>query len=208
MAIQGLIPKQNFEIVRDQIGALLKLEISAQIMRRNLDYEADIYVERTVSIQDSEDLVINIQFESSNYGNFNEKSSEGETTYLIDVYSTSKKDPEKDGGYRSNLKTQRVLGWIRSILMSTEYKTLGIEIDYENGKPAFIAGTYVQETASNTNFLLGSDVSFLSVGRVIFMARLNESQQMESGVEMDVHGTRFLLHDTELGYKIENSLNN
>lgn len=198
--LNHIISEQNFEKVRDRIGAILALEVDYQVQENQLDYEPGIWIERTTPVQDSEDLVLNVSVSDLDYSNFNELSSEGNDIFNIDIYCRSKQKPGEDGGYRSNFKCQRVAGWVRYILSHTVYKTL----DFDFG---FIGGTYINSIAFNNEFLVGSDSLFLSFCRITFLARVFETQNGEIGNPLHVGDSRFYLDETELGYKLESIIN-
>lgn len=205
--ILNLIPAQNFEVVRDQIGAILLLELTAQ-----LSYAADpediiiltavietIFAERTSPFEHDELMMINIQTSEGSYSNESIDSSDGEYEYLIDVFSTAKtKEAGERGDVRSKKRLLRLIGFIRAILKNSNYIRLG-----NDTAPPIISGTTVarfqiQEPQNN------QDAASANMGRLTFSVRANEkTQQIQPSVLNEYH-TQVKLFDTELGLRYEN----
>jgi hypothetical protein len=198
--IQEVIPVQNFEIVRDTIGALLKTEIENQKTKQplRLPEEVGVFLERTIPISDGEELVINIQLDSGNYDQKTQKDSQGKTFYVIDIFSKGFAGSGQSGSENSAFKLHKYLGIVRYILQHTQYKTLGLP-------PGFIGGTAFE----NFTFFESQqkeDSNFVKMGSISFSVRIQENQLMETGVNLGEIYTQVKLDNTDLGY-VYNKIN-
>lgn len=147
MPITTLIDKQdNFEIVRDQIAAILVLEIANQMVLAVLaakdpnDFKLRIFTERSnpweqfLNEQTDQSPLVNIWYDNSNFNlsksNISERQA-SETIYNIDCYGfgISKDDGagHKPGDREAALEVQKALRLVRNILMASEYLYLGLQ---------------------------------------------------------------------------------
>lgn len=123
--IQGTIPQQNFELVRDRIGEIITDELESQVLFYNPDLDATVYVERTDPIDKTELPVVIVSLATGNYDNKDVKSTDGTYTYNVDVFTRAKTSADQEGDQRSMFSLHRLLGVIRYILDNPIYKTLG-----------------------------------------------------------------------------------
>lgn len=193
--ISEQIPSRGFEIVRDAIGAVLKTELDAQRKLQDLTNDNNIFIGRNTPFNQSEKLMINVMLDSAGYGSFNEASSHGSTTYFIDVYVSAKTSTDKDGGYSASQIRDKYMGMITYILQHHKYVTLGLPV-------GSIMGTYV-EGFENFEASNNQDATYSKMGRVTFSVRINESQTLWNGLELNSIFTDIKLELTEKGYKLE-----
>lgn len=132
-----LIDKQdNFEIIRDQIAALLATEIANQMVLAPVadDYKLRIYSERSNpweqflnEVTDYSPLV-NVWFDSINFdqskSNIVERQA-GQATYNIDCYGYGESEDIPAGGHiagdeQAALEAHRAIRLCRNILMAAE----------------------------------------------------------------------------------------
>ena len=195
--IQELIPKQNFEIVRDAIGYVLKQEFISQSQKENSRYteNTEVYLERTTPIQNEEEIVVNIVLASSDYSNKTQKDSQGKTFFNIDIYSTGQASNTKSGSLDSAEKLHKYIGLIRYILSHTEYKTLGLP-------PGIIGGTQVENFSIIEN-KMEQDSDFFKMATVYYSVRIQENQSLEHAIDLNNIFSQVKLELTELGYIYE-----
>lgn len=189
------IPKQGFEVVRDLIPALLKIELENQKIIKNLQEEINVFSARSTPFQQSEVMMINVLVDSADYSSTGEKSTQGRTNFFIDIYSSGKENEDEDGAYVSIKRRDLYLGMIRYILQDHHYKTLGLP-------PGLIMGTYVdgfENFEPNNN----QDASFVKMSRLSFSVRILEDQSLWNGIEINTIFTDVKLDLTERGYKYE-----
>jgi hypothetical protein len=149
--IDTLINKQdNFEIVRDQIGAILTLESIEQQRLAVLatldpaDYKLEVYLERSnpyekwlnnLDLDKAESCpIISVWYDSStmDLGKSNMIDRQMyEATYNIDCYgygiSKATTDGHDAGDEVSAKECQRAVRLVRNILMSANYRFLGLQ---------------------------------------------------------------------------------
>lgn len=146
--IPSLIDKQdNFEIIRDQIAAILLSNTTNQQALAVTDgkdpalWAFDVYTERAnpwekyLNQTDNLDPIVNVWFESSSFiegsSNIQERQL-SETTYHIDMYGAGVGQDVAAGGHRvgdkeAALNCQRVARLVRNILMSPYNCYLGAQ---------------------------------------------------------------------------------
>ena len=189
------ISQQGFEIVRDLIGAIIKVELENQKQLKGLTDDINVFSGRSTPFQQSEKLMFNVLIDSGDYSNIHEKGAHEKTNFFIDIYTTAKESATVDGGYASTVQRDSYLGMIRYILQHHFYQTLGLE-------PGFIMGTYVDgfENFEPSN---NQDASFVKMSRLSFSVRICESQSLWNGIEINSIFTTVKLGLTDRGYKYE-----
>jgi len=192
--ITDKIQKQGFELVLDQLGIIVLEELTNQKKLCNLDYDFEVYLERQEPTDKSEDVVISIGFDSANYSNKNQATTEGLTTYFIDIFTSGIESTNESGDDNSRIKSSRFLGMIRSILSSTKYKTLGFQY-------GLIGGTMVDSLQNQLRYGNG-DGSFFKFARITFTVRIQENSEMWNGIELLGNDTDIKLSSTDKGLKL------
>lgn len=192
--IKDIIPKQNFELVNERIGEILKLELEHQKTLQEFDDPVNVFNERLDAFQQEEELMINTMFDSENNNTHSQKSSLGNVHYFIDVYSTGKSKGNVDGGTASARRLHKFLGMCRFILSDSQYRTLGFN-------PGTIAGTAIESMQIAT--LENKDAANVTMGRIVLAVRLQEQQPLTNGPVVSKSLTGIKLDLTDLGYKYE-----
>ncbi len=144
--ISELIDKQDsFEIVRDQIAAILTLEIANQMQlatdaaKDPDDWKLRIFIERSnpweqwLNNQDDESPIVNVWYDNSN---FNQSASNvveqqnAVAVYNIDCFAIGISEDDgsghKPGDLQAALNVQKAIRLVRNILMAGEYTYLGL----------------------------------------------------------------------------------
>lgn len=147
MTIPTLIDKQdNFEIVRDQIGAILVTEVASQMALATAaakdpnDWKLQIFLERSnpwekwLNDQNDTSPIVNVWFDNSNF----DKSASNvmqrqktEATFNIDCYGYGISSDDGASGHNPGDKeaafeVHKALRLVRNILMAAEYTYLGL----------------------------------------------------------------------------------
>lgn len=193
--INGIIPAQGFEVVRDLIGAILKIELEAQKLRQNLEDEINVFTGRTNPFHQSEKLMFNVLLDSASYSNNHQKGTHESTSFFIDIYTTAKETENNDGGYLSTVQRDKYLGMIRYILQDHHYKTLNLQ-------PGLIMGTSV-DSFENFEPSNNQDGAFVKFTRLSYSVRIVEDQSFWDGFEINSMFTNVKLDLTSRGYKYE-----
>lgn len=145
--IDTLIDKQDtFEIVRDQIGAILVTEVANQMALATAaakdpdDWKLRVFLERSNPweqfLNDPTDLspLVNVWFDNSSFdpaaSNISERQK-CEATYNIDCIGYGQSADEPGGGHipgdrQAAFESQRALRLVRNILMAATYTYLGL----------------------------------------------------------------------------------
>lgn len=196
--IDEVIPKQNFEIVKETIGAVIKTELDSQKILKDLEDNINVFIERASNFAQSEKLMINVLLDSGNFSFSTQSSKEGSTVFFIDIYTSSKEKLDSSGGENSAKKRDLYLGMIMYILQHTKYRTLNLPL-------GSISGTSVD---SYENFLPTiSDAAFVKMARITFSVRINENRKLWEGIDINSIFTDIKLNETEQGYKFEKQNN-
>ena len=152
MPIDSLIDKEdNFEIIRDQIAAILTLEIDNQqklakaANKKNPKlWDFRVFTERANPFEEWRDVdpstgidespLINVWYDNGSFpmnkGNVVERQAH-EAVYNIDCYGVGFSGDNPAGGHflgdkEAALETQRAVRLVRNILMAADYTYLGL----------------------------------------------------------------------------------
>ena len=180
MTIQTLIDKQDsFEIIRDQIAAILVNEIASQMSlaaaagKNPNDWKLRVFSERSnpweefLNEQQDQSPIINIWYDNSNLvpgkSNISERQL-SETVYNIDCYGfgVSKDDGgngHMPGDREASLAVQKALRLVRNILMASEYTYLGLRGLVWNRWPQSITAFQPQLDGRQMQQLVGARLS-------------------------------------------------
>ena len=145
--ITTLIDKQDtFEIVRDQIAAILKLEVANQMAlavaagKDPADWNLRIFTERSnpweqwLNSQSDRRPIINVWYDNSSFqpgkSNIIERQA-SETIYNIDCYGYGISADDDGAGHKPGdreaaFEVHRALRLVRNILMAAQYTYLGL----------------------------------------------------------------------------------
>lgn len=149
--ISELIDKQDsFEIIRDQIAAILATEIAnQQVLANNAGKDANLWKIRVFTersnpweqfqgVEDGEAIdespLVNVWYDNSNFdpgaSNIMERQKT-EAVFNIDCYGYGRSENVDGGGHKAGdeeaaFAVQRTLRLVRNILMAAEYTYLGL----------------------------------------------------------------------------------
>lgn len=190
--INTIIPKQNFELLGERIGAILTTELLNQKTLQSFLEPVNVFVERIEPFNNSEDLIINVMFDRFSDIRQSQSSMQGDANYFIDFYTSAKAEAGKSGGLVSNEILHRFMGMARYIFGYTEYKTLG----FEPGIIGFVNVQNLQKASPNEE-----NSAFVTMGRLTLSTQLLEGQPLVDGTALREHLTNVKLELTEKGYK-------
>lgn len=187
------IPVQQFEVIRDRIGEILKDEIDNQFaLFNNPDLKTDVYVERFVPFSHTDLSVINVRFVSGIYDIVTVKQSDGTYDFFIDVYANGKTTATEDADPKALKKLQRLVGVVRAILENPVYTTLG-------WAPPSIESTSIKsiDVADPKN---NQDTASNVFSRLVFTVRVPETTQLKTAPVIAGFETKVKLGLTDKGY--------
>lgn len=191
--INGIIPTQNYEIIRDVIASILMEEIRNQEELTGTEYVKAYYAERFAPVDETEFTVLNIQFEGGEYSNKDQVRVDGNYVYYISVFSSSAASIEQDADNAATLKLHRVLGLIRAILSNPVYNSLGLS-------SKVIANTTVSALKIAKNDGPGNSDSVI-VGYIEFKVRAIENVQLIDPIPYAGGVTIAKLYLTDKGFR-------
>ena len=194
--IQSLIDKQdNFEIIRDEIAAILKLEITEQMVLATAatkdpdDWKLRIFSERSNPWEQYSDSptdtspIVNIWYDNSSFDPGASNSVESQkagAVYNIDCYGYGKSTDVQGGGHNPGdkeaaLEVQRALRLVRNILMASQYTYLGLR--------GLVWSRWTQSISVFQPQIDGRAIQHVVGARIAFRVEFNEfSPQFEGNV--------------------------
>ncbi len=193
--IDYAIQPASFELVRERIGAILKDELSNQSTLLGKSYiNADVFIERSISMNQTETSMINVSLASGDYGLITAISQDGTYNFDIDIFTKSKTIGNDRGDYLASEKLQRLTGICHHILSHNRYRTLGFA-------PPFIENV----TVSNIKFASPQteETANLLMSRLSMAVRVPESNNPVTPNLIAGYETVWKINETDLGYKIE-----
>lgn len=197
--ISGIIPTQNFELVRDRIGQILSAEFANQYtLTTNEDINVTVYNDRIVPFDKTDTPCINVVFDSGNYNAKFENKADGSYIYNIDVFCTAATTATETASRKANMQLQKILGMARTILSSSGYRTLEFpmpSLSHVSVRDIKIASLENKQ-----------DASTMVMGRLTFMVNCTESVALLSTVPLESSLTSVKLCDSDKGYFWEYSI--
>jgi len=134
--ITTLIDKQDSnEIVRDQIAAILTIEIENQkalaisASKNPDDFSFSVYIERSNPWESEEMPLVNVMFDNDRFDNKNSNQVERQRavgTFHIDCYAVKETTDDNYGDELSSREADRIARLGRNILMAGEYTYLAL----------------------------------------------------------------------------------
>lgn len=202
--IEEPIPHQAFEIVREQIGAILEQERASQIVLQNQQDEiaktllqnTTVWKERFRPMQQDEQFIIVPIFFAGNYDNQNVRRADGSYQYYIDCYGRAKNSEDEDLTADQNAARllQRLVGMVRYIFAHPNYVALD-----------FSPNTLVQR--SHVGSIKRTEIERTEGGTGAVMYRLILNVDLCEAIDspfvetiIDRNDTTVKVNETELGY--------
>ena len=177
------IGQSNYEIIRDQITAILAVEFALQ--KASFGLPADLLptfkTERYINIDESEFPIVNTRMFTGSYldedGRPTADSSGnrfGTYRYYIDVYTGSPSNNDSFGDELAAKALQRIIGIVMAILEDTRYSTLGFDPEASGISGTYIEHFSVMEAGENEN-----QIDYIR-GRVVFVVKVPEQVALPS----------------------------
>lgn len=193
--IDHIIQMQRFEMVIDQLGAILLDELSNQKLLNNYNEIFEIFKERQEPIDKSEDIVINLSINNIDYANQNSFNRDGIHNINIDVYVNGYETNEVTANDFTRFKLHKTIGLIRYIIEHDAYYNL-------NFTEEVIMSRYINSANffENTN---NQDGSFNRMARLELVLRFSEKYQDNQLNPLLGNDTRVKTKLTNNGFKYE-----
>lgn len=208
--ITQLIDKlDNFEIVRDQIAAILKLEVTNQMQLATAAgkdaslWDVDVFLERSnpweqyqnAEITDPNAPIVNVWFDSANSDDSASDTVERQKvngTFNVDCYaqgiSTETGEGHTPGDQQAALNLHRVIRLVRNILMAGTNTYLGLQGLVWNRKIESV--TIFQPSADDTTMqnIVGA--------RLVFRVVFNEFSPQVAPVPLELLSVQVVRSET------------
>jgi len=203
------IAPQQFEVVRDQIAAIITLELAFQYSLytpaelladpKQKVLQASVYTERMVPVTIDEREMVNVQFAFSDFEGASQVTTSDQSdavhTFFIDCYSKGEANSNSSASKDSRFRLQRLVGAIRAILMSPHYIRLGF--DPPSLKRRKITRLEMAEPKNE------ADAQASTIGRIILEVEIPEVVELLTPGALTKSLTQVKLVDTDLGHKYE-----
>ncbi len=218
--IQTLIDKQDsFEIIRDQIAAILAAEVVSQKQKATdagkdpALWDFKVYTERSNPwesyLNDTAELtpIVNVWYDNSVFSETQSNIVEKQATdgiFNIDCYAVANSSDNVAGGHNPGDKeaafaVQRVLRLVRNILMSAEYTYLGLRGLVWQRWPQTVTAFQPQQDRGNVRPVIAA--------RIGFKVKFNEFSPQISGDMLELLSAQVtraedgeILLDADYGY--------
>jgi hypothetical protein len=190
--INGIIPKQAFELIRDRIAEILSVEMANQFaLTSNTDFDMDVWVERFVPFDKEELPTINVSLATGSLAGHTQKTTEGTYTYFVDVHAKAVSRDDEHGDSVASIKLHRLIGVCRAILENPRYKTLSFDaplIFNRHCESISIAEPGRQDAVSSV------------MGRISFVVKAIETVELLTPVLIGRSDTQVKLFENDRGY--------
>lgn len=194
--INYIIPTQRFETIRDAIGVIIAQELAKQkTLTTNVLFDAVTYVERFMPFDNTELPAVNVYFNDSKFSNQDHVSATAEMTFYVDVTTSAYDSASNRGDKQASINCHKLLGVLRAILSSGEYRFLGLS----QGIIQQRAVTDLQMSAPQP---IGDSLHVIS-GRLTLKIKANEINSDLSSIVLTEIFTNFTIEETGLGNKIK-----
>lgn len=192
--IKGIIPKQNFEFIKEQIAIIIADEIDNQfVLTSNPDFKVVGYLDRNTPFSHAELPATSVTFDDSNWTNEHLGSATGMYLFSIDsIYKAKTTDAER-GDRLAKMKSDRLAGMIAYILRDPIYKTLGFP-------PGFIGNVSVNRIVGGMP-AKEPDAENVSISRVFILVKAQESNELLEPTVLEEFLTEVRIENTDKGYR-------
>ncbi len=193
--IDGLIPAQGFEVIRDRICQILAVELEQQFLLSG-DYDLEdigdkIYMERMVPFDHTECPAINVRIERGDYNNQHQGAADGIYRYFIEHNVVALTEDGLRGDTSAKVKAHKIMGKVRAIFENPVYKTLAF--------PApFIAHRHIESFVFSEP--TRNDAENSTMAQMVLVVRCLENTALLDSTLILGYDTTVKLYDTDKGY--------
>jgi hypothetical protein len=192
--IDGIIPVQHFEVIRDAIAGILIAEIQNQEALTGNKYVNSYFAERFIPPDETEYPLINIVYMGGDYDGADMTIVNGSYVYQIGVFTSATSNGSSNGDKKASVQLHRVLGLIRAILMNPIYKTLGLPAGYIREQPIINSMRVARNEETK-------DANYSIMGYVEVVIKASEDVLLIDPIPLANSVTQVKLYLTEKGYR-------
>jgi hypothetical protein len=192
--LDGIIPTQNFELIRDRIAYIAALELQGQVdMASPAGVAPEVYIERNIRVDKEEVPLVNVLYGRSDYSNMNVRSVSGDNLFFIDVYTSSASTADDQGDKLASIILGKIMGQLRAIFQNPVYMRLGFAAP--SIERVYVNAMYVADKDSV------KDALCQTVGRIELMVKAPENVELKTATAFGGDDTTVKLSETDKGYK-------
>ena len=191
--INGIIPPQSYELVRDRIGEILTIELANQyLLTSDEALNASVFVERFIPFDKTDLPAISVSYSRGDMDNQDVKHADHSATYFIDCFQSAKSSTSEQGDALSKVKLHRLIGVCRAIIQNPIYNTLDFDAPFI---------MFRQITSLEIADAGKQDAVSVTMGRLTLNVRIPENTQLIDAIEAGGYDTQVKLYETDKGYK-------
>lgn len=190
------IQRQNFEVIRENIGQILADEFPEQKTNLENEFSDDqveltVWNERFIQFDPTEMPAVNVSYYRTTYEDYSPVDRQGINDYHIDIHAAAVHERAKYGDTQAAQICQRLAGIVSYLLMSQEYRFLGFE-------PGFIQSRWIESI--DMGKITESDAAHTIVSRLLFRVKANETVREVPPTDLEAIHTTVKLDETDKGH--------
>ncbi len=191
--INGIIPPQKFEILRDKIGEILAVEIKNQFdLTNDKDFDTTVWLERFIPLDKTEISAVIVALSRGDDDGHTQYDADYTYTYNIDIFANAKATGLDGADKLSKFRLHKLMRVVRAILHNPVYKTLDLD-------PPIIFHRFIREFQIDE--IEARDGLNSSMCRMQLVVKSNEDVQLIDPSLFAGNDTTVKLGETEKGYK-------
>lgn len=192
--INTIIPPANFELILNQLGAVLVTELVTQYQ---LTYESifdtvEIFKERMVTPNESECPLINIYLDAGEFKGQTQGQSNGEYRFHFMIYCQRNETDADRADQLARLDLHKLMAAVRYIFEAPAYRTLGFNA------PSIMNRHFEDLAIAHHG---PEDTMNVAVGRLCLYVKVAEGNQLSGGIPIGGSNTSVMIENTEQGFK-------
>lgn len=194
--VDPILP-QNFEIIRDTLGSIIKSELDNQdTLLPSENLSLPVFVNRLTPKRVDEDPFINLSYSGSNYQDNTTIQAVGDNIYYADVFTDSSATLEAAGDKTAAFLRDRIVGIIRAIIENPAYRTLGFDLPSINSVK--VVSVETPDPLSRNN-----DAKNSTMARVVINVKMSETTELISANIIEGMKTILKLAETDEGFQYD-----
>jgi hypothetical protein len=193
--LKNIIPKQNFEIVRDRLANIAIEEIENQYSYTgDPDLVLTYGVEQKIPIDKNELPLLNIAVATGNFQNRNVGDSDGVFTYNFDMFCDKSNTETIRSDTAAALHAEKIIGIVSAIFSNAQYRTLG----YKAPDGGVIRVTVGQINVGDIN---NGDARTTIMCRIAITVVFSQTTPLLDANLLEGYDTRVKMGTSERGYR-------
>lgn len=180
--ITELIQDLPYQIIQNRIAEILFTEILNQKTLQGVDGDFELFVERIEPYSSTEDVMISIASKQQENVEYTQRQSKTENLYFVDIFAGGIENNDQSLSENVREKIFKYVGWIKYILNSGKYDTLG----FPRG---LIMNRHVKKVVFDTEYSnWGNHSNYDAMGvrfcRILYSVTAIESTEAWTGIPL------------------------